>query len=81
MCCAGCGSGGVPLLGRDHTVTDVDGRQWLFEQRRMFGPIVLRQDGNPRSRQPGSRSRFWPAWEAWHEREQAAKASKDKGQG
>lgn len=51
----------------EHTITDARGRSWRFEQTRMFGPVVLRADGNPKSRQPGSRSAFWAAWEAWRE--------------
>lgn len=81
MCCTSCGAAGLPILGRIHTVTDIDGRAWLFESHRMFGPIVLRKDGQPKSRQPGSRSTFWPAWDAWYEQKQAAKAAKDEVQG
>ena len=47
------------------TVFDARGRKWTFENTRMFGPIVLRADGEPAARQPGSRSAFWPAWEKW----------------
>lgn len=50
---------------RDHTVTDARGRVWIFEMHHFCGPMVLRQDGEPCSRQPGSRSPFWPAFEAW----------------
>lgn len=46
-------------------VTDAKGRTWLFEMHRFCGPLVLRRDGSPKSRQPGSRSPFWPAFEAW----------------
>jgi len=47
------------------TVTDYAGRSWTFEMHRMFGPLVLRADGQPRDRQPGPRSSFWPAFETW----------------
>lgn len=53
--------------GPDHTVTDNSGRAWTFEQHPWCGPIVLRRDGQPKARQPGSRSRFWPAYEAWQQ--------------
>lgn len=49
----------------EHTLTDAHGRVWRFEQHRMFGPLILRADGEPAARQPGSRSAFWPAWKAW----------------
>jgi len=67
MCCIGCGGFRLSLVGPEHVVVDSDGRQWLFEQHHYFGPIVLRKDGEPKSRQPGSRSKFWPAWQAWND--------------
>lgn len=63
-CCAGA---------PEFIITDGAGKTWRFEQTRMFGPVVLRADGQPTSRQPGSRSPFWPAWQAWHDQQQAAK--------
>lgn len=51
----------------EFTITDYAGRAWRFENHRMFGPVVLRADGQPKSRQPGSRSAFWPAWQKWHD--------------
>lgn len=59
MLCACCTN--VP----EHVITDSQGRKWRFEQTRMFGPIVLRADGEPKVRQPGSRSAFWDAYDAW----------------
>jgi hypothetical protein len=50
-----------------HTVTDAAGRTWSFEAHRIFGPLVLRKDGEPAARQPGSRSSFWPAFMAWND--------------
>jgi hypothetical protein len=61
LCCVGCLSVG----GRDHTIVDSKGRRWTFEVHPYCGPIVLRADGNPKARQPGSRSPFWDAWERW----------------
>ena len=46
-------------------MTDDAGRRWTFEMHRIFGPLVLRADGQPRERQPGTRSAFWPAFEKW----------------
>jgi len=72
LCCASCTGFSLTLGGRDHTVTDDRGRVWDFEQHPWCGPIVLRRDGNPKARQPGSRSRFWPAYEAWQQAEAGA---------
>lgn len=49
----------------EHVITDQAGKAWRFEMHRICGPIVLRADGQPKARQPGSRSPFWPAFEAW----------------
>ncbi|RQO57983.1 hypothetical protein DBR47_14420 [Paucibacter sp. KBW04] len=57
----------------EHTITDARGRTWRFEQHRMFGPLILRADGEPAARQPGSRSTFWAAWEQWREQQEASK--------
>lgn len=61
LCCAACTEG-----GQEHVVTDVHGQPWRFEMHHFCGPIVLRKDGQPKERQPGSRSPFWPAFDAWH---------------
>lgn len=58
--CGSCNPG-----SRERTVTDARGRTWIFEVHYFCGPMVLRQDGEPRARQPGSRSPFWPAFEVW----------------
>lgn len=60
-CCQSC-TGDAP----EHVITDAAGRPWRFEVHRFCGPMVLRQDGQPKSRQPGSRSPFWPAFDAWN---------------
>lgn len=73
MCCIGCGGLSFSLGGRDHMITDVQGKPWTFENHPHFGPIVLRKDGNPKARQPGSRSRFWPAYEAWRDSTESKK--------
>lgn len=59
-CCQAC-TGDAP----EHVIIDDAGRPWRFEVHRFCGPIVLRQDGQPKAAQPGSRSPFWPAFEAW----------------
>lgn len=59
---------------REHAVVDALGRRWLFEMHHFCGPLILRQDGAPRARQPGSRSRFWPAFEAWQAAQRARSA-------
>ena len=48
-----------------HSITDAAGRKWCFEQNSMFGPLILRGDAEPAARQPGSRSAFWAAYDAW----------------
>jgi hypothetical protein len=70
MCCVGCG--GLSLGGRDHTIVDAAGRRWKFEAHPVFGPIVLRANGDPKTRQPGSRSAFWGAWEKWRDQQREA---------
>ena len=66
MCCVNCNGNSLNAGGPEHVITDVSGRAWRFEQHHYCGPIVLRRDGNPKTRQPGSRSPFWPAYEAWN---------------
>lgn len=65
MCCIGCAGLSLTTSGPEHTIIDAAGRAWRFEQHHYIGPIVLRQDGEPKDRQPGSRSPFWPAYYAW----------------
>ena len=65
MCCVACKGQSPAAAAPEHVITDVAGRQWRFEQHHFCGPIVLRQDGQPKVRQPGSRSRFWAAYETW----------------
>lgn len=65
MCCVGCKGLSLTPGGRVHAIHDAAGRRWIFEQHHYCGPIVLRKDGEPKARQPGSRSPFWPAYEAW----------------
>lgn len=62
LCCQSCAAG-CP----EHVITDANGQTWRFEMHRFCGPIVLRKtDSQPKARQPGSRSLFWPAFEAWN---------------
>jgi hypothetical protein len=55
------------------TIFDERGIAWTFENSRMFGPLLLRADGEPRARQPGERSAFWPAWERWRDQQHAVR--------
>ena len=55
-----------------HDIADVRGQTWRFEMYRFCGPIVLRQDGQPKERQPGGRSPFWPAFDARNNARKAA---------
>jgi hypothetical protein len=61
MCCQSCAEGRA-----EHVITDAAGRLWRFETHHFCGPMVLRQDGQPKARQPGCRSAFWPAFDAWN---------------
>ena len=59
--------GGVHISfgGPDRIITDSAGRTRRFEDHPHLGPIVLNQRGDEHRAQPGSRSAFWPAWQAW----------------
>ena len=61
LCCKDC-AGCVA----EHVIVDAHGQSWRFEMHHFCGPIVLRQDGQPKTTQPGSRSAFWPAFDAWN---------------
>lgn len=61
LCCKDC-AGCVA----EHVITDAHGRPWRFEMHHFCGPIVLRRNGQPKTAQPGSRSAFWPAFDAWN---------------
>lgn len=62
-CCLGCAR--PRALAGDHVVVDERGKRWNFEMHPYCGPIVLRRDGQPAARQPGSRSPFWKPFEQW----------------
>ena len=60
------------LIPRAATVVeDSRGNRWTFDMHPYLGPLVLRSDGEPRVKQPGSRSAFWPAFMAWWARHEA----------
>ena len=40
-------------------------REYVFEWGRYGGPILLRRDGEPRTRPPGERHPFWDGIDAW----------------
>lgn len=40
-------------------------RVFVFEFHDYLGPTVLGKNGDPLKNQPGKRSTFWPALEAW----------------
>lgn len=46
-------------------IDDANGRRWHFEMHPRFGPAVTYVNGNIKDTQPGSRSPFWPAVQAW----------------
>lgn len=43
----------------------VNGRYREFEFHGVCGPALLDEDGEPLAKQPGERSAFWPAFDAW----------------
>lgn len=51
--------------GPDRKITDAAGKAWTFEDHPRLGPVALNARGEEASEQPGSRSAFWPAWQAW----------------
>lgn len=56
----------ISVGGPDRKITDAQGKTWVFEDHPKFGPIVLkRAGGDPKPCQPGERSPFWQAWNAW----------------
>jgi hypothetical protein len=44
----------------------VSGRTWKFSFNPQFGPLFLRQDGEPMNRQPTEYHPVWDKWELWH---------------
>ncbi len=38
---------------------------YTFEFHRYCGPMLCKKDMEPRERQPGARSKFWPVFEKW----------------
>lgn len=59
-------------------LVDSSGKVWLFEMHSYCGPAVLRRDLELAAAQPGSRSKFWTAFELW--RDQGRKTRKAKGE-
>lgn len=58
----------ISVGGPDRKITDAQGKAWVFEDHPRFGPIVLKEaGGEPDPKQPGERSPFWKAWNAWKE--------------
>jgi hypothetical protein len=64
--CLRC-TGGVCIMvgGPDRVIVDARGRRWRFEDHPRFGPVIVDRKGDPKSAQPGERSPFWDAYEAW----------------
>lgn len=46
----------------------VDGKIYTFEFSDRFGPIVLNRRGDPMSKQPGPKNKFWWAVSSWKQR-------------
>lgn len=73
MCCISCAGARLMVGGPDHEIRDASGKCWRFEMHRWSGPIVLRADGEIATNQPGDRSPFWPAFEAWQAQQEGTK--------
>ena len=65
--CEQIAGGSVSLGGPDRRIVDATGKAWTFEDHPRLGPVVLNKRGDVAKQQPGSRSAFWPAWQAWKE--------------
>lgn len=63
--------------GPDRFITDEDGKRWKFEDHPRFGPVILNRRGDEAATQPGSRSKFWPAWLAWNDQGKRIEARSD----
>jgi len=74
MPCIRIPNGILCVAGPIHELTDANGKVWHFEYHWLFGPTVVRKDGEFAKRQPTEGSPFWPAFSAWH-----AKYIKDGG--
>lgn len=48
-----------------YTITDRNGKVWRFEYHSYMGPTTLTKSGEQMERQPGQRSPFWEAFNAW----------------
>lgn len=60
----------VMFGGLIREIVDLNGRVWRFEAHDVFGPAVVGKRGEVLSVQPGSRSPFWVAANAWYEQGQ-----------
>ena len=80
MCCAECCRVHLAPRGVEHVISDASGKFWAFEPHPWLGPVVLRANGEPKARQPGGRSRFWPAYQAWADSRKQAWAEARKAQ-
>ena len=51
--------------GPQRVIFDAKGHRWDFEMHRYFGPSVTNRIGDIKDKQPGERSPFWHAFNAW----------------
>ena len=56
--------GGV-VCTRDTYVIYIRGKMWRFDFHPFLGPEIVNRHGDPISRQPGERSKFWLGFGAW----------------
>lgn len=66
LCCIACSAASPAPCDRVHVISDGEGRRWRFEAHPYIGPIVLLgMSDTPAARQPGDKSPFWAAYDAW----------------
>lgn len=44
-----------------------NGKKYRFEDSDMFGPVVIKVNGDPTKNQPGVRSPFWDRYKLWRD--------------
>ena len=65
----------ISMGGPNHAIFDEAGKRYKFEMHRMFGPILLRSDGEVAARQPGEKSPFWQVVTWWAQQGQKVDAN------
>ncbi len=68
----------ISLAGPERYLS-TNGRTWIFEDHHYCGPIVLTgKTHEPATVQPGEKSPFWPAVNAWYQQGKKTKQVGDR---